>query len=60
MICPYLVKHEDGYYICKASSELIRKDGIDGRICLSEKFKKCFEYNAKKWQEKIKDAHAFK
>ena len=63
MLCPYLVKHKEGYYICyicKASSELIRRDGIDGRICLSEKFKECFEYKYVKWQEKIKDIHAFK
>lgn len=52
MICPYLVQHEDGYYICKASSELINRDGIDGRICLSEKFKECFEYKYESGKKK--------
>ena len=60
MLCPYLANHKDGYYICKASSELISRDGINGRICLSEKFKECFEYKFEKRREKIKKEIAFK
>ena len=60
MLCPYLVKHKDGYYICKASSELISRDRINGRVCLSEKFQECFEYAYEKRQEEIKDIQAFK
>ena len=60
MPCPYLAKHKEGYYICETSSELISRDGIDGRICLSEKFKECFEYKFGKRQEEIKDIQAFK
>lgn len=59
MICPYLVRHKEGYYICEASSELISKDRIDGRICLSEKFKECSEYKYEKWREKIKNVQTF-
>lgn len=60
MICPYLVKHKEEYYICEASSELISRDRIAGRICLSEEFKECFEYKFGKRQEEIKDIQAFK
>lgn len=60
MLCPYLAKHKDEYYICKASSELISRDRINGRICLSEEFKECFEYKFGKWREEIKDIQAFK
>ncbi len=60
MICPYLVKHTNGYYICKASSELISRDRINGKICLSEKFKECFEYKFGKRQKEIKNIQTFK